>query len=256
MSDLIQLTRDGHTASILVNRPEARNALSSAMRAELRERFEELAQDSEVRVVTLRGAGGKTFISGADIAEFSALKSAADVIQMARADEELYRAIETGSAASIAVIEGYALGGGLMLAAVCDLRVCTEDARFGITSAKSLSNCLSPGMYARLAALLGHARLKELLICARLLDAQTALAWGLVTEVVPRADLDARVAELTAELAGNAPLTNWATKESLRRLVAGYPADEDILERVVSSDDFAEGVTAFLEKRRPVWRGR
>lgn len=111
-------------------------------------------------------------------------------------------------------------------------------------------------MYARLAALLGHARLKELLICARMIDADTALRWGLVTEVVEREELDHRVGELTHELAGNAPLTNWATKESLRRLVAGWPEDEDILERVHSSEDFAEGVAAFLEKRPPVWRNR
>jgi enoyl-CoA hydratase/carnithine racemase len=252
---MIRLERDGAIAAITVDRPEARNALTSEMRGELLQICLALSDDRDVRVVTLRGAGGKTFISGADIKEFAALESAQDFIEQARRDEELYGAIERLPAVTVAVIEGHALGGGLMLAALCDVRICTPDAKFGITSARNLSNCLSPGMYARLAALLGHGRAKHLLIRAQILDAATALAWGLVTDVADRDALDETVAAITAELAGFAPLTTWATKEAMRRLV-DFPRDEDIMERVLSSEDFREGVAAFIEKRRPVWRNR
>ena len=252
----VRFERQGAAAVITVDRPEARNALTSAMRARILALCEELAGDRDLRVVVLRGAGGKTFISGADIKEFSEQRSAADFIAMARRDEELFRAIEELPVATVAVIEGYALGGGLMLAAMCDLRICTPDSRFGITSAKNLSNCLSPGMYARLAALMGPGRVKELIISARLLSAEAAREWGLVTDVVEAGDLEAHVAGLTERLSGYAPLTVWATKEAMRRLTAGFPADEDIMERVLGSEDFREGVTAFLEKREPRWHNR
>ena len=256
LSRLVRLERRGGVAAITIDRPEARNALTNDMRGELLRICRELEQDRDLRVVTLRGAGGKTFISGADIKEFAALESAQDFIAQARRDEELYIAIERLPAVTVAVIEGYALGGGLMLAAICDLRICTADARFGITSARNLSNCLSPGMYARLATLIGHGRAKELLIRAQLLSSDTAKEWGLVTEVVERDALEDAVAALTDDLAGLAPMTIWATKEALRRLVDDYPRDEDIMERVLGSEDFREGVAAFLAKRAPVWRNR
>jgi enoyl-CoA hydratase len=252
----VRLERRDAVATITVDRPEARNALTSAMRDELLAICRELDGDRDLRVAVLRGAGGETFISGADIKEFAEQRSASDFIAMARRDEELYGAIERLPVPTIAVIEGYAIGGGLMLAGVCDLRICTSDARLGITSAKNLGNCLSPGMYARLAALIGPGRVKALLILAELIDAATAREWGLVTEVVERDGLEARLTALTERLSRFAPLTMWATKESLRRLSAGHPAEEDIMERVLSSEDFQEGVTAFLEKRKPRWRNR
>jgi enoyl-CoA hydratase len=251
----IELHRSGAVATVLVNRPEARNALTSAMRASMLAVFEELNEDPNVRVVTLRGAGGKSFISGADIAEFRS-QTVEDVLELARRDEQLYQAIERVRAPTVAVIEGYAVGGGLMLAALCDLRVCTADSRFGITSAKSLGNALSPGMYARLAALIGPGRVKEMLIGAELLPAQRAVAWGLVTEAHESDQFEERVSALTARLATHAPLTMWAAKESMRRLVEGFPADDDVLRAVAESEDFREGVQAFMEKRPPVWRNR
>jgi enoyl-CoA hydratase/carnithine racemase len=251
----IELHRNDAVATILVNRPEARNALTAVMRARLQAIFEELDEDGDVRVVVLRGAGGKSFISGADISEFRS-QTVDDVLELARRDEQLYQAIERLRAPTVAVIEGYALGGGLMLAALCDLRVCTTDSRFGITSARSLGNALSPGMYARLAALIGIGRVKEMLIGAQLLSAQRALDWGLVNEAHEPADFDERVTALTARLATHAPLTMWAAKESMRRLVEGFPNDDDVLRAVAQSDDFREGVAAFMEKRPPVWRNR
>lgn len=251
----IELHRDGAVATVLVNRPEARNALTAAMRARMLEYFEELNDDPDIRVVTLRGAGGKSFISGADISEFDSLGTE-QVLAMARDDEQLYQTIERLRAPVVAAIDGYALGGGLMLAAICDLRVCTSQSKFGITSAKSLGNALSPGMYARLAALIGIGRVKEMLIGSELFDAEQALNWGLVNEVYERQQFDERVAALTERLASHAPLTMWAAKESMRRLVEGFPASEDVLRTVADSEDFQEGVQAFMAKRPPVWRNR
>jgi enoyl-CoA hydratase/carnithine racemase len=251
----IELDRDGAVATILVNRPEARNALTAAMRRRMLESFEQLGEDQDVRVVVLRGAGGKSFISGADIGEFDRL-GAEEVLAMARDDEQLYQAIERLRAPVVAAIDGYALGGGLMLAAICDLRVCTSHSKFGITSAKSLGNALSAGMYARLAALIGIGRVKEMLIGSELLGAQRALEWGLVNEVHDREQFDAAVTALTERLATYAPLTMWAAKESMRRLVEGFPAGDDVLRTVAESEDFQEGVQAFVAKRPPVWRNR
>ena len=252
----IELDRDGAVAQVTVNRPEAHNAMTEAMRLRLTEVFRALADERDVRVVVLRGAGGKSFVSGADIAEFSQQRTTEDFVAVARRDEELYRTMEALPQPTVAVIEGYAIGGGLMLAAICDLRICSDDSKLGITSAKSLGNCLSPGMYRRLTALLGPARLKELLICSELIPADRALQWGLVNEVVARAGLDQRVTELTERLATHAPLTMWAAKEAVRRLAEGEAGGEDIMETVLSSEDFKEGVTAFLEKRKPRWQNR
>lgn len=255
-AETVRLERRDAVAAITIDRPEARNALTSAMRAELLAIFERLADDRDLRVVTLRGAGGRTFVSGADIKEFAAQRTAAEVVAQARRDEQLHDAIERLPAPVIAVIEGYALGGGLMLAVACDLRICTADSKLGVTSAKSLGNCLSPGMYARLAGLIGPGRTKELLIVSEMITGDVARDWGLVTEVVERTELDARVAALCEQLSGHAPLSMWAAKEAMRRLVAGFPAQDDILERVHASEDFQEGVDAFLEKRAPRWRNR
>lgn len=254
-AESIRVQRDGGVAAIVVDRPEARNALTGAMRAELLRIFEVLATDAELRVVTLRGAGGKTFISGADLNEFAAAPGAATLIEQSHRDEQLYQAIEAVPVPVVALIEGFALGGGLMLAGACDLRVCSADSRFGITVAK-LGNCLSPGMYARLAALIGPARLKQMLLSAALIDAATALSWGLVGEVVEQGEFEARVEGLTAHLASLAPLAQWSTKEGLRRVAAGDPGGDDVMQRVLGSEDFGEGVSAFLEKRDPRWRNR
>ena len=255
-AETLLLERRDAVATITVNRPEARNALTSDMRAALLEMCRELAQDRDLRVLVLRGAGGKTFISGADIKEFRRQAHVEALIEMARRDEQLYEAIEELPVPTIAVIEGHALGGGLLLAAVCDLRICIPESGFGITSAKSLGNCLSPGQYARLVALIGAARTKELLICAPMLSAQQALDWQLVNEVVERDDLEAHVTALTERLALHAPLTMWAAKEAVRRLRPRHDEREDILERVLDSEDFREGLAAFVEKRSPRWGNR
>ena len=250
---LVTLERRGAAAFVTVDRPEARNALTTAMRRRLQSIFEGLAGERDLRVAVLRGAGG-IFISGADIKEFLEQRTLDALMAGSALEEELSRSIEALPVPVVAVIEGYALGGGLTLSCACDLRIAARDARFGIPSAKSLGNALSPGMYARLAATIGPARVKELLICAPTLSADAAAEWGLVNEVVEREALDERLAEIVERLSSHAPLTMWAAKEAMRRFVHPYPDTNDVLARVLGSRDFQEGIQAFVEKRPPEWR--
>ena len=149
------------------------------------------------------------------------------------------------------------MGAGLSIAAACDLRVCTPDAQFGLPVARTLGNCLSMAGYARLVAVLGEARVKDVVFTARMIGADEALAAGLVSAVVPAEEIDERVAELAERVAGHAPITLRVTKEALRRLrEANLPDGADLVAEAYGSEDFRAGVAAFLEKRRHVWTGR
>jgi enoyl-CoA hydratase/carnithine racemase len=156
----------------------------------------------------------------------------------------------------VAVIDGYATGGGLAIAAACDLRICTPNAKFGLPIARTLGNCLSMENYARLVALIGPARAKEIIYTARSLSAEEALGAGLATEVVSGDDLDGRVDELCKQLVRHAPITLRVTKEAIRRIAAvQVPSGQDLVSEAYNSEDFHEGVTAFVDKREPRWRG-
>jgi enoyl-CoA hydratase len=146
---------------------------------------------------------------------------------------------------TIALVDGFAMGSGLALAAACDLRICTRDAAFGLPIAQTVGNCLSMDNYARLAALLGEARVKDIVFTARRVGADEALAIGLATEVVE--DAETRVVELADRLAGHAALTMWATKEALRRL-RPVPDGDDIVREVYGSAEFRSRVKAFLRR--------
>jgi enoyl-CoA hydratase/carnithine racemase len=172
----------------------------------------------------------------------------------------VYTRLETLPRPVIAAIRGYAVGGGAGMALCCDLRYCTPNSRFGIPIARTLGNCLSINVYSRLVDLIGPARTKEMLFTARLLGAEDALAVGMVNEIVAPETLEARVMEVAEQIAGHAPITIQVTKEAVRR-IAQYrrpPRDEneDLILRAYMSDDFREGVRAFLDKRKPVWTGR
>ncbi len=252
----VRFERDGGVGRITFDRPEARNAMTWAMYRELAEACGKIAADPEVRVVVLRGAGGKAFVAGTDIGQFREFKSGEDGVDYERRVAAYLAAVEELPVPTIAVIEGWAIGGGLAIAAACDLRVATPGSRFGVPIARTLGNCLSIANYACLAAELGLARTKRMLLLAEMLAAEELLAAGFLAEIVAVDELDACVDKLCERLAGNAPITMRVTKESLRRLLrAGLPDSEDLIRQCYGSKDFHIGVESFMEKREPRWTG-
>ena len=251
--------KDGPRAILTFNRPEARNAMTWAMYEALVEHCATVDDDPDIRVFILRGAGGKAFVAGTDIAQFRAFETAEDGIAYEQRLDAVVDRLETVSKPTIAQIDGVASGGGCALAAACDLRLCTPRSRFGVPIARTLGNCLSAANHARFLDLVGPARLKELLYTGRLLTAAEAAAVGLVNQVAEPEALDRIVREYADTIAANAPLTIRATKEMIRRVQAhrriGPAAGRDLIVTCYTSADFKEGVDAFLNKRRPQWTG-
>ena len=243
---------------ITFNRPQARNALTFAMYEGLAEICGRVGKTGEVRALVVTGAGDKAFAAGTDIAQFRDFKSGEDGIAYERKMDRILDAIERCPVPLIAAIAGFCTGGGAAIAAVCDFRIATTTAQFGFPIARTLGNCLSMSNYARLAALVGPQRVKEMLLLAKLIDAPTALQIGLVGELLPDvAALQARADALAATLAGHAPITMQVTKEALRRLQAkmGEENIDDLIRHTYGSADFREGMDAFLGKRPPRWSG-
>lgn len=252
----VRFERHGASASITFDRPSARNALTWTMYDQLDDALDRAADETGLRVLVLRGAGGH-FAAGTDIAQFRTFVSGDDGIAYERRLEAVVAKLEQLPIATVAAVEGYAIGGGLALAAACDLRVCTPDAKFGVPIAKTVGNCLSMAMYARLVASLGASRTKALLFTADFVAASEARTLGFVVDVVEREQLDARTGALCSALAAHAPLTLEVTKEAVRRIVsASIPDGDDLVRRAYDSRDFREGVAAFVEKRSPRWEGR
>jgi enoyl-CoA hydratase/carnithine racemase len=250
--------RDGAVVTLTFNRPDARNAMTWQMYQRLNEVCDEVDADDSVRVLVLKGAGGKAFVAGTDISQFSAFQSGEDGLRYERdADRNMDRLARVKKPV-IAQVQGFAVGGGFGIAAGCDLRIATPDARFGAPIARTLGNCLSMRAYARYLDLLGPSRLKEIIFTARLLSAEEALGAGFVHEIVAPEQIEARVRELAAQLASHAPITLWVTKEAIRRLqeARSIPDGSDLIAATYGSADFREGVAAFVEKRPPRWTGK
>jgi enoyl-CoA hydratase len=254
----VHYVRDGQVATVIFDRPAARNAMTWRMYEQLGEACARIGRDGGVRVAVLRGAGGKAFIAGTDIAQFQAFRSAEDGIAYEAKMEGYLAGLEALPVPTLAVVEGFAIGGGLAIAACCDLRIGTPGARFGVPIARTLGNCLSMANYARLAALIGPQRTKEVIFLAKLIDGPTALGIGLVSELLPdAASLHARAEEVARTVANHAPITLQVTKEALRRLQARLGDDniDDLIRLAYGSQDFREGMAAFLAKRAPKWSG-
>jgi enoyl-CoA hydratase/carnithine racemase len=239
------------------NRPETRNAMTWGMYGRLQAICDEVDDDDTVRVLVLRGAGGQAFVSGTDIGQFEAFGTADDGIRYERDGDAVIDRLERVRKPVIAQIEGFAVGAGLKIAAACDIRIATPDARLGAPIARTVGNCLSMAAYAALLDLIGPSRLKELIFTARLLRAEEAHAAGFIHEIAPAAEIGARVRAVAELIAGHAPITIQVTKEAVRRIQAarGLPPGDDLIGRTYASADFKEGVRAFLEKRRPRWTG-
>ncbi len=257
MTEDLLYERKGAVGYVTFNRPQARNAFTFAMYDRLRQVFEGLDREEGLKVLVLTGAGEKAFAAGTDINEFRAFSTPEDAIRYEERGEELYQLIERTPIPTIAAIAGACTGGGAGIAAACDLRIALKNVRIGFPIARTLGNCLSMGNYARLAALFGMSRAKEMIFTARLLGADEALAAGFVSEVVDdHATLLRRADELAATVAGHAPLTLAATKEAFRRLREGNREAKDLILSCYMSNDFKEGLDAFLTKRQPQWTGK
>jgi enoyl-CoA hydratase/carnithine racemase len=256
--ELLYELKDG-VGRVTFNRPEARNAFTFRMYERLGEICRQAENDPSVKVLVLTGAGEKAFASGTDISQFKAFSTAKDALDYESRIEGLLNVLERCPVPTIAAIAGACTGGGASIAACCDLRIGAANARFGIPIARTLGNCLSTPNYARLVALLGPARVKDIIFTARLMGAEEAHAIGLLNEVLrDYASLQSRADELARTVASHAPLTLRATKEALRRIKENMnPAeDRDLVLMCYLSGDFREGMDAFLNKRAPRWTGK
>jgi len=253
----VRLVRDGAVATVLFDRPQARNAMTWKMYEGLAAACAQIAADKSFRVAVFRGVGGKAFIAGTDIAQFLEFTTAEQGVAYEAKMEAYLGALEALPVPTLAVVEGWAIGGGLAIAACCDLRIATTGSKFGVPIARTLGNCLSVANYARLVAALGLARSKRILLMAENLPADEALAAGFLMDVVDPMALDQRIADICGRLQGNAPITMRVTKEAIRRLQhTSLPTGDDLIRTCYGSDDFHTGVKAFVEKKPPQWSGR
>ena len=256
--DLVFEVEDG-IGRITFNRPQARNAFTFAMYERLAAICEQANGDHAIKVLVLRGAGDKAFAAGTDINQFRDFKTSQDAIDYENRIDRVLSTLEQCRVPTIAAINGFCTGGGAGLAAACDLRIGTKSAQIGFPVARTLGNCLSMSNVSRLIALIGAARVKDLIFTARLVDATEAAHVGLLGEVVEDgAALDRRADEVARLLASHAPLTLNATKQAVARLQKRLAQDEgeDLIRMCYTSQDFREGLDAFLNKRAPQWRGQ
>ena len=249
--------RDG-VAWLTFNRPDARNAMTFSMYARLAELCKQVNDDDSVRVMILRGAGGKAFVSGTDISQFRDFRTREQALAYEATMDRVFDALEDVSVPTIAAIQGVCTGGGAGIAAACDLRLGAPSARFGFPIARTLGNTLSTRNFARLAGLIGVARTKELILLAKLIDAEEMKNIGLLNELTAERDLYARAEEMARTLIEHAPITLRTTKQILNRVLRHWqpPPDSSHVVEAYTSSDFREGVEAFLSKRKPRWQGK
>lgn len=258
MSDLLYEIRD-RIGYATLNRPDVRNALTFEMYEGLAKLCRETELGGDVDCIVIAGAGGKAFAAGTDMTQFRAFSQPQDALDYETRIDSALTDLEKCPVPTIAAVTGACTGGGGAIAAACDIRLCDERLKFGFPIARTLGNCLSISNLARLSALIGAGRVRDLVLTSRLLEAEEARQCGLVSKVLSDADsVLARAGELAAQMQGHAPLTMKATKEALRRLRIDGPDAEasDLIVECYMSEDFKEGLEAFLGKRKPEWKGR
>ena len=256
---MIDVERDGPVATVVLNNPGKRNALTMAAWDELAAAFVRLDADEDLRCIVVRGAGEEAFAAGADISEFPRLRANAEqAIAYGEKTAGALRAILECRHPSVAVIRGACTGGGLEIAACCDMRIASATARFGVPINR-IGHAFAPPEMAPLLDLVGKAVVLELLLEGRILEADEAMAKGLVGRVVADEQLEEEANRAVSRIAAGAPLGARTTKWIARRLLSGQPFGDDDLRRAYEpcdGEDYAEGVRAFLSKERPNFRGR
>lgn len=253
----VHLAVEGPVASVTFDRPQARNAMTWAMYQQLRHHCERLREDRAIRVVRFQGAGGEAFVAGTDIAQFQDFTTGKDGVDYEHRIDGCMQLLASLPMPTVAVVQGWCVGGGLAIATTCDFRIATPASKFGVPIARTLGNCLSMANVAALVAAFGRPRVQRLLLLADLVEAEEAHACGYVLEVAAPESIESAAQKLCNRLASLAPVTQEVSKEALNRLLrATLPEAEDLIRRTYGSDDFREGVQAFVGKRAPVWRGR
>ena len=261
MTDKMLARKNGRVGTMIFNNPERHNAVSLEMWQAASRILEDFARDDEVRVVVLTGAGGKAFVSGADISKFEDERATREAVQHYNATtERIYSAVYAFPKPTIAAIQGFCIGGGLGLAVSCDLRFCTQGSRFALPAARLGLGYGFAGLQ-RFINTIGPSHTKDIFFSARQLGADEAFRMGIISKVVPDGELDAFVQEYAGTIAANAPLTVGAIKqistevlkpESERNLARAA----DLVARCFASQDYIEGRTAFMEKRKPQFTGK
>ena len=259
-TDKMLARKEGNVGYVIFNNPERHNAVSLEMWARTAEILEGFKNDDDVRVVVLTGAGGKSFVSGADISKFESERSSFEGMKtynetVARANE----GVASFPKPTVAMIKGYCIGGGLGLAVCCDLRICSDNSKFAIPAAKLGLGYSYPGVK-RLSDLVGPSFAKEIFFTARQFDAEEARMMGLVNRIVPAAELETYVQNYADTIANNAPLTVTAAKFIANQTVRDESKRDlarcqEMVDACFASSDYKEGRRAFMEKRKPQFTG-
>jgi enoyl-CoA hydratase/carnithine racemase len=260
-TDKMIAEKDGAIGWITFNNPARRNAVSMAMWEALSDIVRDFANDNAIRVIVLKGAGDKAFVSGADISEFEEKRSSPETARAynlvsGKANEDL----KLVGKPTIAMIHGFCIGGGVSVAMGCDLRIASDNSTFGVPAAKLGLGYEFDGVK-KLVDVVGPSFAKEIFFTARQFGAQEALAMGLVNRMLPDPELEPYVRDIASSIAANAPLTVGSIKTIVDEVVKDESARDmarcrEVIDRCFASEDYVEGRTAFMQKRKPIFRGR